>query len=44
MIGDVMFTTPVIRALKRAYPEAHLAYVVEPAAEPLVANNPASTK
>ena len=35
-----MFTTPVIRALKRAYPEAHLAYVVEPAAEPLVANNP----
>ena len=40
MIGDVMFTTPVIRALKRAYPEAHLAYVVEPAAEPLVANNP----
>ena len=40
LIGDVMFTTPVIRALKRAYPDAYLAYVVEPAAEPLVANNP----
>jgi len=40
LIGDVMFTTPVIRAIKRAYPGAHLAYLVEPAAEPLVVNNP----
>jgi lipopolysaccharide heptosyltransferase II len=40
LIGDVMFTTPVIRAVKRAYPGAHVAYVVEPAAEPLVVNNP----
>jgi lipopolysaccharide heptosyltransferase II len=40
LIGDVMFTTPVIRAIKRAYPGAHVAYLVEPAAEPLVANNP----
>ena len=40
LIGDVMFTTPVIRALRRAYPNAHLAYVVEPAAAPIVINNP----
>jgi predicted lipopolysaccharide heptosyltransferase III len=41
LIGDVMFTTPLVRAIKRAYPDAHLAYLVEPAAEPLVTNNPA---
>ncbi len=40
LIGDVMFTTPVIRALRRAYPTAHLAYVVEPAAAAIVINNP----
>ncbi len=40
LIGDVMFTTPVVRALRRAYPKAHLAYVVEPPAAPIVMNNP----
>ena len=40
LIGDVMFTTPLIRALRREYPEAHLAYVVEPAAAALVVHNP----
>ena len=35
LIGDVVFTTPIPRALKRVFPAAHLAYVVEPAAAPL---------
>lgn len=40
LIGDVVFTTPLVRALRRRFPEAHLAYVVEPAAAPVVADNP----
>ena len=40
LIGDVAFTTPLIGALRRQYPDAHLAYVVEPAAEPVVRGNP----
>src|SRR4051812_33624740 len=35
-----MFTTPLIGALRHAFPDAHLAYVVEPAAAPLVINSP----
>jgi lipopolysaccharide heptosyltransferase II len=40
LIGDVAFTTPLPRALRRRFPDAHLAYVVEPAAEPVVRANP----
>lgn len=40
LVGDVVFTTPAIRAVRRRYPDAHLAYVVEPAAAPVVASNP----
>jgi len=40
LIGDVVFTTPVIRALRRTFPAARLLYVVEPAAAPVVAGNP----
>jgi lipopolysaccharide heptosyltransferase II len=39
-IGDVVFTTPAIRALRQHFPEAHLTYVVEPAAAPVVIRNP----
>ena len=39
-IGDVVFTTPAVRALRRPFPDAHLTYVVEPAAAPVVAGNP----
>jgi lipopolysaccharide heptosyltransferase II len=39
-IGDVVFTTPAIRALRRRFPDAHLAYLVEPAAAPVVLHNP----
>lgn len=35
-----MFTTPVIRALRRRYPDAEITYVVEEAAAPVVARNP----
>jgi lipopolysaccharide heptosyltransferase II len=40
LIGDVVFTTPLIRALRRRFPDAHLDYLVEPAAEPVVRGNP----
>ena len=40
LIGDVVFTTPIIRALRRQYPDAHLTYLVEPLAEPVVRANP----
>ena len=35
-----MFTTPLIGALKRTYPNAHLSYLVERDAAPVVAGNP----
>jgi lipopolysaccharide heptosyltransferase II len=38
-IGDVVFTTPAIRALRERFPEAHLTYVVEPAAAAVVEPN-----
>lgn len=40
LIGDVVFTTPVIGALRRRYPEARLLYLVEEHAAPVVADNP----
>jgi lipopolysaccharide heptosyltransferase II len=39
-IGDVVFTTPLIGALRRQYPLAHIAYVVEPESAPVVEGNP----
>jgi len=39
-IGDVVFTTPAIRGLRRHFPDAHISYVVEPPAAPVVAHNP----
>ncbi len=39
-IGDVIFTTPAVAALRRRFPGAHLTYLVEPAAAPVVAGNP----
>jgi ADP-heptose:LPS heptosyltransferase len=40
LIGDVAFTTPLIRALRREFPDAHLSYLVEPPALPIVSGNP----
>ncbi len=39
-IGDVAFTTPAIAALRRRFHDAHVTYLVEPAAAPIVAGNP----
>jgi len=35
-----VFTTPAVHALRARFPDAHLAYIVEPAAAPIVARNP----
>ena len=40
LIGDVVFTTPIPRAVKRAFPDAQISYLVEEAAAPVVAHNP----
>jgi ADP-heptose:LPS heptosyltransferase len=40
LIGDVIFTTPAIRAVRRRFPDARIAYLVEPGAEPVVRGNP----
>ena len=40
LIGDVVFTTPLIRALRRAYPAANIVYLVEREAAPVVQHNP----
>jgi lipopolysaccharide heptosyltransferase II len=40
LIGDVVFTTPAIRALRRRFPDARLSYLVEPEAAPVVRGNP----
>jgi lipopolysaccharide heptosyltransferase II len=40
LIGDVVFTTPIPRALKRVFPGARVTYLVEPAAAPVVRGNP----
>ena len=39
-IGDVVFTTPAVHALRRRFPDAHLTYIVEPAAAAVVTGNP----
>jgi lipopolysaccharide heptosyltransferase II len=41
LIGDVVFTTPIPRALKRAFPGARITYLVEAEAAPVVRANPA---
>ena len=39
-IGDVVFTTPLLGALRRHFAGAHLTYLVEPAAAPVLEGNP----
>lgn len=39
-IGDVVLTTPIIRAMRAAYPEAHIAYLAERKAVSLLEHNP----
>ena len=40
LIGDVVFTTPIVRALRRTFPHANLTYLVESHAAPVIAGNP----
>jgi lipopolysaccharide heptosyltransferase II len=44
LIGDVVFTTPLLRALRRRYPTAEISYVVEAAAAPVVTGSPHVTE
>ena len=39
-LGDVVFASPLIAATRRAYPDAAIAWLVEPAAAPLLRANP----
>jgi ADP-heptose:LPS heptosyltransferase len=39
-LGDVVFTTPLVGALRRHHPTAHLTYLVEPDAAPVLEHNP----
>lgn len=39
-LGDVVLSTPVIRAVRQAYPEAYIAFMVRPENRDIVANNP----
>lgn len=38
-IGDVILTTPVVRALKVRYPQAHIDFIVEPPADEVLEGN-----
>jgi predicted lipopolysaccharide heptosyltransferase III len=40
LVGDVVFTTPAVHALRRRFPHARLDYVVESAAAPIVRHSP----
>ncbi len=40
LIGDVVFTTPAVRALRRRFPDARLTYLVEPPAAAVLRGNP----
>ena len=40
LIGDVVFTTPAVRALRRHFPDARISYVVEPGSWAVVLGNP----
>ncbi len=40
LIGDVVFTTPAIRAIRRHFPDARITYIVEEEAAAVVRHNP----
>jgi predicted lipopolysaccharide heptosyltransferase III len=40
LVGDVVFTTPAVHALRRRFPDARLDYLVETPAAPIVRHSP----
>ncbi|MDQ9170795.1 glycosyltransferase family 9 protein [Oxalobacteraceae bacterium R-40] len=40
-IGDVVFASPLAHALRQRYPEAHIAWLIEPGLDALIENDPA---
>ncbi len=40
-IGDIVFASPLIASVRRAYPQAHIAWLVQPECAPLLAHHPA---
>jgi ADP-heptose:LPS heptosyltransferase len=44
LIGDVVFTTPLVAALKHTFPDSRLTYLVEQDAAPIVTGNPHLTE
>ena len=43
-MGDVILTTPLVRALRARHPEAEIAYLTRPGFAPLVADHPAGVE
>ena len=43
-IGDVTRALPLLMRVRRAYPDSHIAWAVEPAAAPLLDYHPALTR
>lgn len=39
-IGDIVFASPIAEALKRTYPQAHIAWLVEPGTDTLIRPDP----
>jgi lipopolysaccharide heptosyltransferase I len=39
-LGDVVSTVPVLRGLRRTFPDAHISWLLSPACSPLVAGDP----
>ena len=39
-IGDILFASPLIASARRAYPDAHLAWLVQPECAPLLVHHP----
>lgn len=39
-IGDVVFASPILAALRRSYPDAHIAWLIEPGIAALIEHNP----
>jgi heptosyltransferase I len=40
-IGDVVFASPLVYALRKTYPQAHITWLIEPGIDALIASDPA---